>query len=169
MGYLCNSCWHDIGGDAKTELPEKCPSCGGQFDWGRNANGDHKIGDASHWPGPEYVFDPAIGSRGQWVPLTQYRLLPRDEKTERELVSLLRESPHWRSHYVGMPVLASCVAEICRLRGLPAPPTPTRALEAMQLRDKVGQLSRDLRLKRAECDELRDRVRDLEAQAKVRR
>jgi hypothetical protein len=82
---------------------------------------------------------------------------PSDETLE--ALRALLDRPELR----GMETLSACVAELTRLRGEPVPPTPTHRIRLNELSDWCAMLDAELRRKRAECDELRDRLRDLEA------
>lgn len=108
--------------------------------------------------GPEYVWCAWRGPRANWSKLEDFWLIPKpSEETRAALLSLLPNSDP------GGDLLHTIVAELTRLNGHEAPPTPTRRSRMADLADRCQRLDEDLRRKRAECDELRDRVRELES------
>lgn len=116
--------------------------------------------DPSRFLGPEFVWCAWVGRRGRWVCQSELNISGRESEETCEALCSLLDSPAYR----GMTLMSAAVLELTRLRGESVPPTKASRLRYDELADRCSKLDMDLRRKRAECDELRDRVRDLEAQ-----
>lgn len=113
--------------------------------------------DRNHWPGAEYYWDHGAGCRGEWREMGHAALIPMAE------FDLLREvMGNWNGY-----LIEAAAKEILRLRGAdPAAPICTsklgpKRLTFSELADKCQELETALQRKRAECDELRDKLRRL--------
>lgn len=117
-------------------------------------------GDPTEHLGPEYVWDCRRGPRGFWGKLEDYWMLPKPSDEEQ---AALRHYVGDRAEYQGLQMIPAILAELARLNGHERPRTAEGVLRMADLADRCQRLDEDLRRKRAECDELRDRIRELES------
>jgi hypothetical protein len=91
--------------------------------------------------------------------LSEYWLLTRPTDEQKESLDAYLS----KSNLAGHTFIGAILTEFARLHGDSAPRTETNRARQAAIADRCQRLDEELRRKRAECDELRDRVQELEA------
>ena len=131
---------------------EACPSCVP----GQARPLSERREDPTEFLGTGWIWD-AMSAR--WNPASDYHMMEADEWGR--LCDAGWSVLDRKQHYGNVPL--ALVTEIRRLRGEPLPSTDAARQRYSDLADRCQRLDDDLHRKRAQCDELADRVADLEA------
>jgi hypothetical protein len=119
-----------------------------------------RASDPTDFLGVDYYWSWQAGPRGMWLPLKDYVVLGADGF--KELNDAVTEARV--AGCGGLALLPAATRTIQTLRGVdPGARTPTRQVSFSELADKAQRTEEDLRRVRADRDELRDRVAELEA------
>lgn len=155
----CESCGHTFNrwADGPAACPHCCPGACPHCCPGQPKPVGQLASDSTSHMGPAWVWLPSIGRRGRWVPMRGYALISMSS------FDRLYEVVEGEPEVASAQSLIDCAATlIARLRGLPTPNPSTSQPRYCDLADRLTQAEAELRAKRAQCDELRDRVVELE-------
>ena len=116
-----------------------------------------RVSDPASPMGPDWVWIPYRGPRGIWEPVDNYMVF--EKKRWSEAMDVL--SAYMTDGDVGLD-LPTVIRRVLVRIGDGRPAAAERP-KISDLADRCSELDRELRAKRVQCDEQRDRIADLEA------